>query len=209
MQSVSTKLSQAKILGGIGSILMLLYFAPYVGFVIFLVGLALVLVALKYISDETREPRIFNYALYSLIAVVIGVVVLMIFVLAYFMAFMIGGFISVEKSVHIPGATYITSIGPPTISRFFEILLAVIVPLVIAWIVLIVAAILIKKSYDLAARALGVNWFSVAATLYLVGVALMIVLVGFVILLIALVIQIIAFFSIPEKLPETPQQQLV
>jgi uncharacterized membrane protein len=48
---VSSKLIQAKTYGGIGSILVVLSLVPYIGFVLGIIGLVLVLVAVKYISD--------------------------------------------------------------------------------------------------------------------------------------------------------------
>ncbi|MEM0044393.1 MAG: DUF996 domain-containing protein, partial [Sulfolobales archaeon] len=76
----SSKLSQAKILGIIGSLLPFIgVFIPYAGLVLGLVGLVLILLALKYISDEVGEPRIFNYAIYSVVAGVVGYVVLVFF----------------------------------------------------------------------------------------------------------------------------------
>lgn len=56
-------LRDAKILGGVGSILML--FAP-------VIGLVFVLIAAKYISDVTNDDSIFNSVLYAAIFGIIG-----------------------------------------------------------------------------------------------------------------------------------------
>jgi uncharacterized membrane protein len=56
-------LHDAKILGGVGSILML--FIP-------IVGQILVLIAAKYISDTTNDKSIFNNVLYAMIFSIIG-----------------------------------------------------------------------------------------------------------------------------------------
>ena len=55
------KLRDAKILGGIGAILLLLSFIPFVS----IIGIVLMFIAVKYISDETKDKDIFKNYLYS------------------------------------------------------------------------------------------------------------------------------------------------
>jgi uncharacterized membrane protein len=62
------RLSDAKILGGIGSILQIIPFASIVGFI-------LTLIAVKFISDELKDGSIFNDTLYAVITAIIGVAV--------------------------------------------------------------------------------------------------------------------------------------
>jgi len=59
----------AKILGGIGSILLIF---PYTN----IVGLILILIALKFIAGETKKSEIFTNALYAVIMGIIGLAVL-------------------------------------------------------------------------------------------------------------------------------------
>ncbi|MEM2270585.1 MAG: DUF996 domain-containing protein, partial [Nitrososphaerota archaeon] len=66
-------LSQAKAMGGVGSILVLLSFVPSVGFVLGLVGLVLVLIAVKQISDAVNDREIFNNVLIAVILQIVGV----------------------------------------------------------------------------------------------------------------------------------------
>src|SRR6266699_1381765 len=73
-------LSQAKTLGGIGSILALLsgllLWAPYSsGIVLLIVGLVLMLVAVKNIAYTTGDQPIFNNMMYSVILAIIGPVI--------------------------------------------------------------------------------------------------------------------------------------
>jgi uncharacterized membrane protein len=72
----SSKLGTAKILGGVGSIIMLLVIASQVGIALFIIGLVLVLISLKYIADEVKDQKIFNHALAALIISIIGVIAL-------------------------------------------------------------------------------------------------------------------------------------
>src|SRR5579885_2959622 len=65
------KLSDAKILGGIGSILMLL---SIVHFTFAIVGLILLLIAVKFVSDITGDQDIFKNMLYAVIIGIVGIV---------------------------------------------------------------------------------------------------------------------------------------
>jgi uncharacterized membrane protein len=60
------KLSDAKILGGIGSILEIIPFASIVGYI-------LTLIAVKYVSDEVQDRTIFNDMIYAVVAGIVGV----------------------------------------------------------------------------------------------------------------------------------------
>src|SRR3989442_15628562 len=75
-------LSQAKTLGGVGSILALLGIVPYVGPVLAIAGLIMTLVAVKYISDILGDKRIFNNMIISVIVGIGGIIVLVAFVFA-------------------------------------------------------------------------------------------------------------------------------
>lgn len=63
----SPKLSKARALGGVGSILAVFFMAPYapINFALGTLGFILILAALKYISEEVGDKGIFRYGLYS------------------------------------------------------------------------------------------------------------------------------------------------
>ncbi len=61
-----SRLGDAKTLGGVGSILLLI---PGIN----IVGYILVLIATKYISDELGDPSIFDNMLYAVVAAIVGV----------------------------------------------------------------------------------------------------------------------------------------
>jgi uncharacterized membrane protein len=73
-------LHDAKILGGVGSILML--FIP-------IVGQILVLIAAKYISDTTNDKSIFNNVLYAMIFSIIGSIAAAMLIYTSMFAFLI------------------------------------------------------------------------------------------------------------------------
>jgi uncharacterized membrane protein/ribosomal protein L40E len=61
-----TKLGDAKIVGGVGSILLLIPGVSIIGYI-------LILIAAKYISDELKDSSIFDNMLYAVIAGIVGV----------------------------------------------------------------------------------------------------------------------------------------
>ena len=173
-------LEQARLLGGIGSILAILSIVPAAGPVLGIIGFILVLIAVKYISDITGDESIFkNY----LIAVIIAIVGLVVIIFAGFAAFM----------ALIPSMAG----GPGGFLNIFS--LSVIGTLVALWILTIISAYFIRKSFNTISTVLNVKMFGTAALLYFIGALLLIVLVGGIVLFIAEILQIVAFFQIPVK----------
>jgi len=183
-------LGQAKTLGGVGSILVLLSFVPYAGFALAIVGFILILVAIKYISEVIGDPAVFNNMMIAVVLAIVGLVV--------------GGIV-------VFGAVYsligLGSIGTTsTISGgVLGLIAAIIIGLVVIWIFYLIASIFIKRSYDTVANRLNVGTFHTAGLLYLIGAALTIIFVGIIIVFIAEIFQIVAFFSIPEQMVMGPQ----
>ena len=188
-------LSQAKTLGGVGSILVLLGAIPNIGFVLAIVGFILILIAVKNVSESVNEPAIFNDMIIAVVLAIIGIVVFgVIVVVAFFSFFNFRQFGTVT-----PGSV------PPSVLGAIGLL---IVGLVVVWVFYLVSAIFLRRSYERIGVRLNVNMFQTTGLVYLIGAALTIVLVGFLILLIAEILQIVAFFSIPEQLPPSmPLQQ--
>jgi uncharacterized membrane protein len=180
-------LEQARLLGGIGAILMLLALVPYAGPVLSIVGFILVLIAVKYISDHTGDRSIFNN---YLIAVIIGIIAVIV--------------AAVMGVAGIFGSLGLLLTGGP-IATFAGMIMTLIAVLVVVWILEIIAAIFIRRSFNSIATALNVKMFSTAALLYLIGAILTIIIVGAIISLVAIILQIIAFFEIPaERAPPPP-----
>ncbi|RLE61674.1 MAG: hypothetical protein DRN53_05280 [Thermoprotei archaeon] len=65
----------ARILGSIGGVLLLLSPIPYVGITLRIAGLVLVLIAVKYISDVVKDPRIFDSVIIAIGAGISGTVI--------------------------------------------------------------------------------------------------------------------------------------
>lgn len=180
-------LAQAKTLGGVGSILVLLTIIPGFGFILGIVGFILVLIAVKYVSDAVQDPSIFKNMMIAVVMAILGVVI----------------FVGVVRAV-IPGLINITDpttlpdIGEALALEAIETFLAA---LALLWIFYLVAAVFLRKSYVSIANRLGVNIFATTGLLFLIGAVTIIILVGLIILLIAYILQIVAFFSIPDQPP--------
>ena len=188
-------LSQAKTLGGIGAILAILFWVPgNVGIGLLIVGLVLMLVAVKNIADVLGDHAIFSSMLYSVLLAIIGPIIatVVLFEAA-------ASFVNIFSGL-TPGMTTLPS-------GFFAVIGIVILAAVVLWVCVLISAVFLKRSYDTIATKLRVDMFHTSGLLFLIGAATLIVIVGFVILFIAAILQIVAFFSIPDQVaPQTPQQ---
>jgi uncharacterized membrane protein len=189
-----TLLSQAKTLGGIGSLLTVLLIVPSVGWLLALAGFILVLIAVKYLSDALGDRSVFNNMIISVVAAIAGVVVAGVFIVAAVLSF---AGLNMQGFNYVPGTGF-TGAVPTEVVGF---ILAIILALVVVWVAEIVSAVFLRKSYGVIATKLNIHMFSTAALLYLIGAVLTIVLVGFIILFVAQILFIVAFFSLPEQMP--------
>jgi uncharacterized membrane protein len=191
-----SKLSEAKTYGGVGSILMLLAVVPSVGWLLAIAGAILVLVAIKRVSEAVADPSIFSNMLIAIVlaiaGLVVGVVVIAASVLSAF------------------GLTALTQMAPgsvPSIAQtdLVKLIVGIVAGLAVVWILLLVSAIFVRRSYGSMATKLGVGMFRTSGLIYLIGAALTIVLVGFILIFVSLILNIIAFFSIPDQPTMAPQ----
>ena len=180
-------LSQAKTYGGVGSILILLGFIPTVGWVLAIVGFILTLIAIKYIADSVQDQSIFQNALIAVVISIIGVAVAGIIVAASIFRLM-----GIRASLVAARTTGTVPTG------FFGVIGAVIGGLIVTWILLVIAAYFLRKSYNSTSTKLNVSMFHTAALIYFIGAILTIIIVGFLLILIAQILLIVAFFSIPD-----------
>ncbi|MCS7117876.1 MAG: DUF996 domain-containing protein [Thaumarchaeota archaeon] len=182
-------LSEAKTLGGIGAILVVLGLAPSVGFVLAIAGWVLILVAVDRISKAVNDRTIFNNVLMAVILAIVGSIVA-----GLLLGF--GVFFAILGGEMGPGA-------PADPFAFFSQLLGVVVVgLVAFWLVMIFSARYLRRGYDAISSSLNVPMFRTAGKLYFYGALLSIILVGLILILIAEILQIVAFFSIPESPPQ-------
>jgi uncharacterized membrane protein len=193
-------------MGGVGSILVLLSFVPYVGFILGLAGFVMVLLAVKQISEAVKDREIFHNVLMGVILQIVGSAISVFVVTGSFFAF-VGSQVAMA-----PLGPSFDGFGGPGIlgtGAVMAVLGSLIVGLIAMWIVLIIAARFLRKGYEGIADKTGTETFRSVGRWYYYGAWLAIVLVGFILILIAAILQIVAFFSLPEYPPthSVPQVQ--
>ena len=198
-----------KTLGGVGALLMVI--SPFLasGFSLLpgLVGLILVLIAVKGLSDHYREPSIFNNSLYGVILSIVGVVV---FVAALFVTAIsfFRNVLGVELSTAFSDPTVFTNIDwteAMILDNLFTHLAAIVGSLVVLFVFVVIAAIFYRKSLSTLAEKTGVGLFGTAGLLLLIGAVLTIIVIGLVLIWVAEILLMVAFFQIrAEPTQPTP-----
>ena len=187
-------LNNAKIIGGVGALLILLGLIPSIGSILGIIGFILVFIAIKYVSDETKDKSIFNNFLYFFILVIVAIVVSgTIFVITFLEAGGISYIMELQNLAYTDPSAVWNAIQP--------LLPGALAALATLWILMLISVIFLRKSYDKIGELTKVKWFNTTALLFLIGAATLIIVIGFLIILIGLVLEIIAFFSLPDKLP--------
>ncbi len=198
-------LESSKTLGGVGALLMVIgpFLGAYTG-VLGLIGLILVMIALKGLSDHYNEGGIFNNALYGVIMAIIGGVV--------FVAVIVVAAVGLLSALGI----HMSTLSDPTaLSNInwqelvtFDILLphiaAIVGSLVVLFVFVVVAAIFLRRSLTILSAKTGVNMFSTTGLIMLIGAVLTIIGVGLILLWVALILLTVAFFSIKKQPAQPP-----
>ena len=187
-------LGNVKTYGGVGALLMLIgAFIPYAGPILSIVGLILVFIAVKSVSELTKDKEIFKNYLYHFIFSIISIVAIFIIILIGFGA--VGGFSWITSLQNIEIKDF------ATFWEYFGGLIGyAILALLIGWILGIISAIYLRRSYNSIATNTKVSLFRTTGTVYFVGAITTIILIGFIILFVARIIEIIAYFSLPDNL---------
>ncbi|MEM3162155.1 MAG: DUF996 domain-containing protein [Candidatus Bathyarchaeia archaeon] len=173
-----------KSLGGIGAVLVAVgSVSPIIG----IVGMVLVLIALKGLAEYYREADIFRNALYGIIMYIIGVVVASVISLVAIFGGILSRMASATASV----------IGPESIAVTF--LGAFVIAVVIMFVFYLVGVLLLRKSLEMLSAKSGETLFNTAGLLLLVGAILTIILIGVIFLLVAWIIIGVAFFSLKPQ----------
>jgi len=187
-----SKLSNAKTFGGIGALLMLIGLFISTFGVIFIIGLILVFIAIKYIADETNDHKIFDNFLYFFVCHII--------IVGVFVGFAIFSLSTIDITNITQIAENITDFSSFW-AEFGTLITGCLLSLVIAWILTIIGALFLRKSFNGITEHTKVDMFKTTALVYLIGAATLIIIIGALILLIALILEIVAFFSLPDNLP--------
>jgi uncharacterized membrane protein len=198
-------LKSSKTIGGIGAILIVISFLPYISQLPFigLIGAILVLVGLHGFASVYKESRIYDNALYGIIAGIIGVVLAVVIGIAVVLPNITDFLLKVFPSWNGDWTT-ITSLSgmiPNTSNIGFgdiiPFITAAILVIATLWVFGIIATFFVRRSLVQLAAKTNVGLFSTAGTLLLIGAVLVIVLgLGLLLMWIAALLLAIAFFRI-------------
>jgi uncharacterized membrane protein len=198
-----TSLSDARVLGGIGSIFVLLAVIPSVGWLLGIAGFVVILIAINNISKVINDKKIFGN---MLTAVILGIG-----------ALVVGAITAIGTVYHLFGmGSFVGSrfVFAPSIASgaWLGLAVPIIVGVFAVWALFVVAAIFIRRSYDSIGARLNVARFKTAGLLFLIGAATAIVGVGLVLIFVAEILLVVSFFSVQDQttnISQSPQVQTV
>ena len=191
-----SNLGNAKILGGIGALLMLIGFFVSSFGALLIIGLILLFIGIKFIADETKDKKIFDNFLYYFICHLIAIVAVL-GILTYTFVNSNIDFTNIQQI-----AQQITDFNS-FMDVFGGLIVGCLAAFIIGWILFIIGSLFLRKSFNSIAQHTNVGLFKTAGLVYLIGALTMIIFIGIIIIWVALIIEVIAFFSLPEKLPSS------
>ncbi len=186
--------SRARLLGGIGSILIILAVMPVIGFVISLVGFVMVVMAVYYVAQTTKNKRIFNDYTLSVVILLVGLAIAVLYIsLAVLSPGVSSAINSIANSTKTNSSSLLSNI--PVLDTIL-MPIAVFAAILIASFV--VSAIFLRRSFKAIAQQVGVKLFDTASLLFLIGAALLVLFgIGAIVIFVAIILQAVAFFSLP------------
>jgi len=189
-------LAQAKDVGGLGSVLVILTGVPIVGALIGTVGFILILIAMKYVSDAVYDRSVFRNTLVSVVLAIAGLLLSTFVIMRSILRF-------VGLRPLAGNQPFGPSFNPPIVQPgdwggLFVSLLPVVF---VVWIFLLPSAIYARKAYVSIAARMRHKSFGTASLVYLIASAITIAFVGFALLFVAQILFVRAFASMEEELP--------
>ena len=166
-------LESSKTLGGVGAILLAI---PFLN----LIGIILVLIAMKRMAEYYNENDIFQNALYGFIFGIIGSIALIAVIILF-----IFGFSVVSTPDEVPTSFPLGGIG------------LIVISVVVLYIFSLLGAIFYRKSLNILSEKTSEKMFETAGLILLIGAVIPIL--GEILKFIAWIIAAVAFFSI--KIP--------
>jgi uncharacterized membrane protein len=196
----------SKTLGGIGALLMFImpFLGTYTG-ILGLIGLILVLVAMKGLADNYGEQGIFNNALYGVIAAIVGIVAFIAVLIIAAMGLFTALGLEFTEWTNWAILQEINWSALMDMTFFTNFLIAIVASVVVLFAFVVVTAIFLRKSLSLLSAKSGVGLFGTIGLLVLIGAVLTIIVVGLLLIWISLILLAVAFFSIrPRTAAATP-----
>jgi uncharacterized membrane protein len=201
-------LESSKTLGGIGAILLFIGVIPFVQFtwIIGIVGVILILVALRDFANVYHESTIFSNAIFGVAVAVIGGVITAILALAVVLSNLKDLLLQIYPGWNgdwstLQGMTPNTSNIDP--SAIYPLIGGLLVVLVVVWVFAIIAAFLIWRSLKQVSNKSSMGLFGTAGLILLIGA--IIPFFGLILMWISALILAIAFFTL--KIPQQPMAE--
>jgi uncharacterized membrane protein len=173
-------ISTQKMLGGIGSVLILLSWVPGIGIISSIVGFVLWLISMYQLSNILRKPSIFQKVLIGFILNIAGIVI----------AFAFGLMAGISSfAIMRDEAGAILGLGS-----------GVVIAAIVAYAIIVVSFYFYKEAYEILASATTQNLFKIGGLLLFIG-AITIILFGLGALLIFVgyIVLAVAFFTAPNE----------
>jgi uncharacterized membrane protein len=198
-------LESSKTIGGIGAILLFIGVIPFVQYtwVVGIVGLILVLVALRGLSNHYQERGIFGNAIYGVAVAVVGAIIVGVLAFAVVLSNLRDLITQIYPGWNGDWST-LQGVTPNTTnivpSDIFPLIGGLLVVLVIAWVVIIIAAFFIYRSLKQISNKSNVGLFGTAGLILLIGAIIPVF--GLILMWISALILAIAFFTLkPHEQP--------
>jgi uncharacterized membrane protein len=204
-------LESSKNLSGIGAFLLFIgllgfIFEPLLGIAAF-IGVIILLMGVHGLADYYKDRSIFNYALFTFIALVIGVVVTLgAFVYLFFLTSFGTDFISLIYPgfngdwTTLPNLAFNADLDPTALTPYVGPLIEVVA---IMWVFTMVAGFLGWQSLKGLATKTKISLFSTAGLLMFIGSVLTILLIGVFLIVAAVLLMTLAFFRLKPSPPES------
>ncbi len=175
----------AKTLAGEGAVLLLLGLIPYVGWVLGIVGIVLLLKAMKEFSYYYQDDNIYKNALTGLKYYVVALIAAAVAISVMVIAFATAGIFTSQPFAFTAGF----SIG----------LASLFAGIIVAFIFYVLAASHLKQTFNTLAAKSGEASFTTAGTLLWWGSIFTIIIVGLLLIFIAWIFTTIGFFSMKSR----------
>ncbi len=176
----------AKTLAGEGSILLLLSIVPYAGWVLGIIGVVLLLRAMKELSNYYQDERIYRDSLTGVKFYIVAIVAVAVAIASVALG--------VFSATGFPTGT-----GFVFTSGFAAGLGAFFIGLIVAFVFYILAATHLRKVFNNLAEKSGEQSFATAGNLLWWGSILTIIVVGLVLIFVAWIFATIGFFAMKSR----------
>ena len=176
-------LESDKTVGGIGALLIAIgMIVPFLG----IIGIIMVLIAMKGLADYYQDDSIFRDSIYAIIFGIVGIIALGIIAFLLFLTTSIAS---------------ITTFMMPPASAFtaLSVIGFIILAIVIVFVFFLLEAIYFRRAFDKLANQSGEGIFRTAGLLLFIGAILTLILIGLILVFVAWIMAMVGYFALKAK----------